>query len=64
MIVIDRDLCVGSGVCISLAPSTFSHDDATKAIVLEDAGDPALDIQAAGEGCPTGAILLTYRGEG
>ena len=31
-IVVDRELCMGSGMCIVYAPSTFAHDDETKAI--------------------------------
>jgi ferredoxin len=49
---------MGSGVCIAFAPATFAHDDATKAIVLDSAGDAKADIEAAAEGCPTGAIML------
>jgi ferredoxin len=55
---VDRELCMGSGVCIAFAPGTFAHDAETKAIVLDPTGDPAADIEAAAEGCPTGAITL------
>jgi ferredoxin len=55
---VDRDMCMGSGVCIAFAPGTFAHDADTKAIVLDPAGDPVADIEAAVEGCPTGAIML------
>ena len=55
---VDREMCIGSGVCIAFAPGTFAHDADTKAIVLEPAGDPVADIEAAVEGCPTGAIML------
>ena len=37
---VDREMCMGSGVCIVFAPGTFAHDADTKAIVLEPAGDP------------------------
>ena len=30
---VDRDLCMGSGVCIAYAPATFAHDAETKAVV-------------------------------
>jgi ferredoxin len=55
---VDREMCMGSGVCIAFAPGTFAHDADTKAIVLDPAGDPVVDIEAAVEGCPTGAIML------
>jgi len=57
-VAVDVELCMGSGVCIAFAPGTFAHDADTKAIVLEPAGDPVADIEAAVEGCPTGAIML------
>ena len=49
---------MGSGVCIACAPATFAHDDETKAVVRDPAGDLVADIRAAAEGCPTGAIVL------
>jgi len=27
-IAVDRELCLGSGMCIVYAPATFAHDDA------------------------------------
>jgi ferredoxin len=48
-----REMCMGGGVSIGLAPGTFAHDADTKAIVLHPVGDIA-----AAAGCPTGAILL------
>jgi ferredoxin len=55
---VDTELCMGSGVCISFAPATFAHDAATKVIVVDPAGNRVADIEAAAEGCPTGAIML------
>jgi ferredoxin len=55
---VDREMCMGTGVCIAFAPRTFAHDSETKAIVLDPAGDTKADIEAAAEGCPTGAIML------
>jgi ferredoxin len=52
---------MGSGVCIAYAPATFAHDAETKAVVLDPAEDPEPDIQAAAEGCPTGAIMLANK---
>ncbi len=37
-IVVDRELCMGSGMCIVYAPGTFAHDDETKAVVDRPAG--------------------------
>jgi ferredoxin len=57
-IVIDRELCMGSGMCIVYAPATFAHDDETKAVVVDPQGDPIAAIQNAVQACPTSAIKL------
>jgi ferredoxin len=45
-------------MCIMYAPATFAHDDETKAIVIDPAGDAIESIQIAVEACPTGALTL------
>jgi ferredoxin len=57
-IEIDRNTCMGSGVCTVYASSTFDIDDDTKSIVIDPAGDPLEQIEAAAAGCPTGAIKV------
>jgi ferredoxin len=57
-IVVDRDLCMGSGMCIVYAPNTFAHDDETKAVVIDPSGDPIEAIRNAVQACPTSAITL------
>ncbi len=57
-IVVDRELCMGSGMCIVYAPNTFAHDDETKAVVIDPAGDPIEAIRNAAQACPTSAIRL------
>jgi ferredoxin len=57
-IVIDRDLCMGSGMCIVYAPSTFAHDGDSKAVVCEPVGDSIDIVGVAVEACPTGALSL------
>jgi ferredoxin len=56
--VIDRELCLGTGVCLVYAPGTFTHDDEGKAVVLAQGGDPGDAISAAVEACPTSALRL------
>jgi ferredoxin len=58
-IVVDRELCMGSGMCIVYAPGTFAHDDETKAVVIDPDGDPIESIRNAVQACPTSAITLT-----
>jgi ferredoxin len=57
-IEIDRDLCMGSGVCEAFASATFEVDAETKAAVVDAAGDPGSAIREAAASCPTGAISL------
>jgi ferredoxin len=58
---IDRERCIGSGVCQFWAPATFGLDDECKAVVLDPQGDPGTAIQNAADGCPTRAIELDKR---
>lgn len=55
---VDRDLCVGLGNCVALAPTVFEFDDEGKAIVLDPdtVSDDAL-LEAA-ESCPYDAIII------
>ena len=57
-IEIDRELCVGSGVCVVTAASTFEIDDETKSRVVDPSGDSLEQIQAAAAGCLMGAITV------
>ena len=57
-ISVDRDVCMGSGMCIMYAAGTFAHDSETKAVVIDPAGDPIDSIRIAVEACPTGALTV------
>ncbi len=63
-IAVDRELCMGSGMCIVYAPGTFAHDEETKAIVVDPTGDAIDAVRIAIEACPTGALSLTSEEEG
>ncbi len=56
--IVDRDLCIGSAMCVATAPDVFELDDEGLArVVDEDPADEELLRQAA-EGCPVQAIIL------
>jgi ferredoxin len=57
-VVVDRETCMGSGMCIVYAPHTFAHDEEAKAVVQHPSGDPMDAVRAAVEACPTGALAL------
>jgi ferredoxin len=60
-IVVDRDRCVGAGMCALTAPDVFDQDDEGVVVVRTPApaGDAA-DAAAEAVGlCPSGAVALT-----
>jgi ferredoxin len=57
-IEVDRELCMGSGMCIVYAPGTFAHDEHTKAVVVDPAAEPIEAIRNAVQACPTSALRL------
>jgi ferredoxin len=64
-VVVDPDLCIGSGDCVRLSPSAFHLDEAAGVSVaitagVASAGLPLL-VEAA-RACPTQAIRVTHDG--
>ncbi|MDR5683935.1 MAG: ferredoxin [Armatimonadota bacterium] len=55
---IDYDRCVGSAICVRIAPAVFTLNEAGQSSVLDTAGDGPDKILEAAEGCPTMAILV------
>lgn len=53
---IDKDKCIGCGLCPAFAASTFKMADDGKAEVFNIAGDDEETIQIAVDSCPTQAI--------
>ena len=62
-IVINRELCMGSGNCAFWAPGVFDLGDDGVAIVLDVNAQPEDKVIMAAEGCPTQAITVTVDGE-
>jgi ferredoxin len=63
-VVIDREICMGLGMCIVYAGATFAHDDDAKAYVKDLAGNTPDQIRVAVEACPMGALSLISEVEG
>jgi ferredoxin len=58
-VVIDRESCIGSGLCVAYAPGTFEHDDQAKAILRSSTTDGLDEVRIAVEACPMGALQLS-----
>lgn len=55
---VDRDLCIGSAMCVATAPDVFELDDEGLSRVVDaEAGDEDL-LREAAEGCPVQAVIL------
>ncbi|MHC5257715.1 ferredoxin [Streptomyces sp. UC4497] len=57
-VVVDRERCLGTGICVVYAPDTFAHDEDAKAVVVGPP-EPLDEVRTAVEGCPTQALRLT-----
>ena len=57
-IEVDRDLCIGSAPCVTVAPGVFQLDDENKAIVVDPKGADDETILLAAQACPVMAIKL------
>jgi ferredoxin len=57
-VAIDRDVCMGSGVCVVYAPGAFTQDAESKAVLVVPVSDSAEQIRVAVEACPTGALRI------
>lgn len=55
---IDYDRCVGSAICVRIAPAVFALNDAGQSSVLDPGADNTEKVLEAAEGCPTMAILV------
>lgn len=55
---VDRDLCIGSAMCVATAPDVFEVDDEGLSRVVDpDVGTDDL-LREAAEGCPVQAVIL------
>ncbi len=58
-IKIDKDLCVGCGMCSEICPYVFGLGDDGKAELISEAPDcDTCDVKEVGEKCAGGAIEI------
>lgn len=53
---VDRDLCIGCGLCVTISPDVFELDDEDIAVVISDIVDET--VEDARDSCPTDAISI------
>ena len=61
-VVVDRDRCVGAGMCVLTAPEVFDQDTEDGRVVLLDATPTAgrhAATRDAALACPSGAVTVT-----
>jgi ferredoxin len=59
---VDRDLCIGSGTCVRLAPGVFALDEEEISVVLDPEAADISKLRLAADACPTEAIRIDARG--
>jgi ferredoxin len=55
-VIIDKNLCIGCGTCVTIAPKSFKLTDDGKAEVIEPLGDDKKTVKDAIDSCPVQAI--------
>ncbi|MCD6226406.1 MAG: ferredoxin [Candidatus Aenigmarchaeota archaeon] len=55
MVKVDRNKCIGCGLCVSICPKVFKLKDG-KSSVVDPKATNTCDIEAAIKGCPAQAI--------
>ena len=58
-ICIDREQCIGDGICVDEAPETFDLDDDRIAVLKDGPWDDQEYVVAAAEACPLNIIEVT-----
>ncbi len=59
-IKVDKNTCIGCGVCVALAPKYFRLGDDGKSEVIKEEVEPGDEsmVQNAAQSCPVGAIKV------
>jgi ferredoxin len=55
---VDRDLCIGSGTCVRLAPRVFVLDEEEISVVVDPHAAEIDKLRLAADACPTEAIRI------
>jgi len=55
---VDRNLCIGIGNCVAVAPTVFKLDKSNKAVVLRPESVDEETLMSAAESCPENAVII------
>jgi ferredoxin len=58
VVQVDRDICVGFGDCVAVAPEVFRLDEDNLAVVMDPDAVDLKTLEGAAGVCPVSAILL------
>lgn len=58
--IVDKDLCIGCGLCVEICPAVFEMDEDDKAQVKTDPIPPEAEdsCREAADQCPASAIQI------
>ena len=59
-VTVDRDACIGDGICASLCADVFEMDDEGKSVVIKEIIEDDLKdcVQEAVDSCPVSCITM------
>jgi len=60
-IVIDKNLCIGCGLCESLCPEVFKLQSDGKSKVIKEKGCEKCDCELVADNCPVKAIKIVVK---
>ena len=57
-VCINKNDCIGCGLCADIAPEVFEVDGGTAAYIVEITDKNKISVTDAADGCPVGAISI------
>lgn len=63
-VTIEREMCIGSGACVKVAPELYEIDDESLVAFRADAQDPGEKVVVeSAQVCPVEALIVKKNGE-
>lgn len=63
-VTVDTGVCIGSGMCLGIAPGRFQFDESQHSSPVRAVTEPDDQVRDAAAYCPVEAISLTDTGTG